>query len=170
MNVIVEPNGFLTSGDLSVSCVLGRGGVSDTKQEGDGTTPVGTFPLREVFYRPDRLARPDTLLPVRPLAPNDGWCDAPNDPAYNRRVKLPYPASAEKMWRDDRLYDLLVVVGFNDSPPKPGLGSAIFVHLVHPDRQPTEGCVAMTPTELLALVRQLGPASTITIRPASTTA
>ena len=69
-----------------------------------------------MFYRPDRVRRPQTRLKVRPLRPRDGWCDAPGDRNYNRAVALPYPASAESLWRADRLYDVVVVLGYNDRP------------------------------------------------------
>src|ERR1700689_2079632 len=109
-------------------CGLGPGGVAAVadKHEGDGATPAGAWPLRRVLYRPDRRAAPATGLPVAPLDPADGWCDAPGDPAYNRPVVLPYPASAERLWRDDHVYDLIVVLGHNDDPVVPRAGSAIF--------------------------------------------
>ena len=164
MQVVVEPSGILRWAGKSVPCAIGRSGVSTAKREGDGATPTGTFPLREVFYRPDRVAGLISHLPMRHITPADGWCDAPDDPAYNRHVRLPYPSSAEALWREDQLYDIVVVVGYNDDPPRSGLGSAIFVHLMHPDGEPTEGCVALASSELTALVRQLGPGSTLTIR------
>ena len=134
-------------------CVLGRNGVRKDKHEGDGATPVGRFPLRRVLYRADRGASPATVLAVAAIAPNDGWCDAPNDPAYNRPVTLPYPASAESMNRDDRLYDIVVVLGHNDAPVTPGAGSAIFLHVMPHDGGPTAGCVALSPEDLREVLR-----------------
>jgi len=97
------------------------------------------------------------------LAPNDGWVDDPTDTNYNRLVPLPYPASAEQMWRDDDLYDALVVIGYNLAPVIPGAGSAIFLHIATPDFAPTAGCVAVRKEVLLGLLTQLGPGSKITI-------
>ena len=96
--------------DREVRCVLGRGGVKAAadKREGDGATPLGTWPIRRVVYRPDKGPAPQTALPAEPIKPDDGWCDAPGDDAYNRPVALPYPASCERMWRDDEAYDLVV--------------------------------------------------------------
>src|SRR5690554_1643952 len=85
--------GRLRIGPHDFTCALGRSGLVDEKRESDGGTPLGRFPLRALRYRPDRLAAPDTRLPLAPLSPEDGWCDAPGDPAYNRAVCLPYPAS-----------------------------------------------------------------------------
>ena len=98
-------DGSLDIGGRSVRCALGRSGVlpAADKREGDGASPLGVWPLRKVLYRPDREPAPKTRLPVQALTPSDGWCDAPGDPAYNRPVRLPYPASAETLWREDRV-------------------------------------------------------------------
>src|SRR5690606_4511425 len=116
----------------------------------DGGTPAGCFPLRELRYRQDRLSPPATALPLMPICRDDGWCDASGDPAYNRPVRLPHPASAEAMWRTDRLYDLVVPLGYNDNPVIPEAGSAIFFHVANEKDgilQPTEGCVALRPDD-----------------------
>ena len=110
------------------------------------------WPLRRLLFRPDRGAPPQGILPVAAIAPDDGWCDDAGDPAYNRPVKLPFGASHEAMWRTDHLYDLVVVVGHNDSPPVAGAGSAIFLHLARPDRGPTAGCVAFSRADLEAIL------------------
>ena len=152
MEILVEPSGFLTWQTHRVRCALGRGGVRIDKREGDGATPTGAFPLRRLLYRADRLARPVTGLPAEAIRADDGWCDDPKDPAYNRPVRLPFAASHEKLWRDDALYDLVAVIGHNDDPPVPGRGSAIFLHVASPDLAPTEGCIALPERELRALL------------------
>ncbi|MFC5308527.1 L,D-transpeptidase [Azospirillum picis] len=144
-------------------CVLGRGGVREDKREGDGATPVGRFVLRRVLWRADRLPCPQTGLPVQPIAVDDGWCDAPDDPAYNRPVRRPYPASHETMWRDDHVYDIVVVMGHNDDPVVPGHGSAVFLHLARPDRAPTAGCVALAMEDMLRLLKECGPGSALSV-------
>src|SRR5690606_12279592 len=101
-------------------CALGRSGILLDKREGDGGTPPGRFALRQLRYRPDRMDRPATRLAATPLSPEEGWCDAPSDPAYNCQVRLPYPASAEKLWPEDGLYDVVVMLGYNDDPAIPG--------------------------------------------------
>ncbi len=142
---------------------LGRNGTTHNKTEGDGATPFGSFPIRWVYYRPDRIAPPQTELPVRMLTPDDGWCDAPQDSFYNRPVKLPHPASCESLWRDDHLYDLIVVIGHNDSPVIPGKGSAIFVHLAKDEYAPTEGCVALTLDDLQEVISVAKPGDRLKI-------
>lgn len=150
-------------------CVLGRSGVraAADKREGDGASPLGVWPLRRVLYRPDREPAPGTGLPVAALKPEDGWCDAPGDPAYNRPVRLPYPASAEQMWREDGVYDLVVILGHNDDPPVSPLGSAIFLHLMQPDGAPTAGCVALRRADMLDLLARARPGDALAILPAT---
>jgi L,D-peptidoglycan transpeptidase YkuD (ErfK/YbiS/YcfS/YnhG family) len=158
MEIAVSADGWLEGAGLRRRCALGRGGVALDKREGDGATPAGRLPLRRAFYRPDRLAAPPaTGLPVQALSPDDGWCDAPGDPAYNRPVKHPYPASAERMWREDALYDVVVELGWNDDPVVPGRGSAIFLHVARPDYGPTEGCIALALPHLLELLALCRP-------------
>jgi L,D-peptidoglycan transpeptidase YkuD (ErfK/YbiS/YcfS/YnhG family) len=163
-------NGTLRFGGLEYPCALGRSGILDRKREGDGGTPAGLFPLREVRYRPDVFSSPpQTGLPEFPAKPTDGWCDDPEDPAYNKIVRLPYQTDAEKMWRDDHVYDLLAVIGYNDAPPIPGLGSAVFLHVARPDGDggkflPTAGCVAVKVENLLAILARCTPATMIRIR------
>lgn len=147
-------------GAESFPCALGRSGIVTDKREGDGGTPVGSFALRGLLFRPDRLIPPDTKLPVQPIAADDGWCDALADKAYNRPVKLPYPASAETLWREDHLYDLIVPLGYNDDPVISGAGSAIFFHLAKDEGDglgATEGCVALRLTDMLQVLARVTP-------------
>jgi L,D-peptidoglycan transpeptidase YkuD (ErfK/YbiS/YcfS/YnhG family) len=142
---------------------IGPGGIGVKGGEGDGITPLGRFAVREIFYRADRLARPDVKLPLHAIQPDDGWCDAPDDASYNRLVKLPHRASAEAMWRDDHLYDLVAVLGYNDDPVVPGQGSAIFLHIARPDYSPTHGCVALAFADALAALEQLQPGDAVVV-------
>jgi len=151
------------SGMIWRKVALGRNGATHSKTEGDGATPYGKFPLRWVYYRPDRVAPPRTRLPVRALTPDDGWCDAPHDSFYNRPIKLPHSASAETLWRDDHLYDVIVVIGHNDSPVVPGKGSAIFMHLAKDGYAPTEGCVALSQEDMKEFLAIAEPGDRIKI-------
>jgi L,D-peptidoglycan transpeptidase YkuD (ErfK/YbiS/YcfS/YnhG family) len=153
----VSRDGTVTYPGGTFRCALGRSGTRADKREGDGATPVGCFTLRRVLYRPDRMTPPETALPVTPIDPTDGWCDAPADPAYNCPVYLPHPASHEEMWRADGLYDVVVVIGHNDDPIIPGMGSAVFMHVAKPDYEPTAGCVALALPDLLALLKDCAP-------------
>lgn len=159
-------DGRFVIGGAETVCVLGRGGVKPAadKREGDGASPLGSWPIRRLLYRPDKGPAPRTSLPAEPIAPDDGWCDAAGDPAYNRPVKLPYAASHELMWRADDAYDLVLVLAHNDDPVVPGMGSAIFLHLMQPDGRKTEGCVALTQPDMERLLTLAGPGDAVEIR------
>jgi len=163
MNIDVYSDNRLVIGDKSFRCALGAAGITRAKREGDKATPAGIFPLCRVLFRPDRMASPKTRLPVAAIRPDDGWCDAPEDPCYNQPVELPYPASHEKLWREDHVYDVVVVLGHNDAPAKPGQGSAIFMHVARPGYAPTEGCVALALADLETVLTQCRPGDTITV-------
>ena len=152
MNLVVHSGDMASWGSLRFRCAIGRGGRRHDKREGDGATPIGSCTMRRLLYRADRLAMPETALPVSVIAAADGWCDAPLDARYNQPVPLPYPASAEALWREDGVYDLIVPLGYNDAPVVPGAGSAIFLHLARRGYAPTAGCVALSRPDLLRVL------------------
>src|SRR3954471_22241847 len=135
--------GRLVAGAFSTPCALGRSGTTHDKREGDGASPVGRFRVLQAFYRADRLPRPRTLLALRAIGPQDGWCDDASDRRYNRPIRLPDPARHERMRREDGLYDLVLDLSFNRGPILRGRGSAIFLHCAKSGFAPTEGCVAL---------------------------
>ena len=144
----------LTALGRTIPCSIGQGGtiIAAEKREGDGMTPLGAWLIRATLLRPDRVHLPYGLrLPWRWLHPDDGWSDDPADPAYNRPVRHPHRFSAERLWRADGLYDVIIVLGFNDDPPAPGRGSAIFLHCWN-EGQATEGCVAVGRVDLLSII------------------
>jgi L,D-peptidoglycan transpeptidase YkuD (ErfK/YbiS/YcfS/YnhG family) len=134
---------------------IGRGSIRPLKREGDGGTPLGRFPIRLALYRADRASRPRVPLPVHAIRDTDGWCDDPCDRNYNRLITLPSRRSVEGLKREDNLYDLVLVLGFNDRPRIKGKGSAIFVHLARPGHTPTEGCIAFSYRDLLAVLAEI---------------
>lgn len=142
-------DGALHGAGLRFRAAHGRGGITTTKREGDGGTPAGLLRLVRVLYRADRLPPPRCVVPVEPLSPMDGWCDEVADTAYNKPVRLPYPASHEALWREDELYDVIGVLDWNLGPIVPGRGSAIFFHVATPDYAPTAGCVALNLPDVL---------------------
>lgn len=163
---IADSSGQLRWAGHKVRCSLGRSGVTpaESKREGDGASPIGIWPMRQVLWRADRIAAPATRLPMVELIPDAGWCDAPGDPFYNRPILLPYAASHERLWREDHIYDLIVELGYNDDPVIPGKGSAIFLHLAREDYSPTEGCIACALPDLLALLADAKPGDALEIR------
>ena len=153
--------GWARLGERRWRCVVGAGGVREDKVEGDSATPSGEFPLRRVLFRNDRLVLPRPALsklglPARPIGEHDGWCDDPVSSSYNRLVHVPNEWSYEKLWREDALYDVVVVVGYNDDPPEGEWGSAIFLHLAREDFSPTKGCVAFARESMMELLPLIG--------------
>jgi L,D-peptidoglycan transpeptidase YkuD (ErfK/YbiS/YcfS/YnhG family) len=155
--------GVLAVGGHMFPCAVGRSGQRACKREGDGATPIGRWTLRQVLYRRDRGLRPRTGLPVRTIRSADGWCDAAADRNYNRVVQLPYPASAEAMFREDGLYDLVVVLSHNERPRVRGAGSAIFIHVARDGYLPTEGCIALSLRDLRLVLARCGRGSCVVV-------
>ncbi|HET8613258.1 MAG TPA: L,D-transpeptidase family protein [Sphingomonas sp.] len=148
----------------TIPCRIGKAGVCPAadKREGDGRTPLGAWPIRGALLRPDRGFAPPAHLPWRRLRPDDGWSDDPADPAYNRPVRRPHPFSAENLWREDGLYDVILWLGHNDSPPMPGAGSAIFLHLAGDGD--TEGCIAIGREAMARLLECLSAGAVLIIK------
>lgn len=155
---------MLHAGSLAIACALGRGGLTRRKREGDGATPIGSFVLRQLYFRADRVPRPRTDLPAQSINPVFGWSDDPADPLYNRAIRLPRRTRHERMWRDDHLYDYVVVLGYNDRPALRPRGSAIFLHLARTGYEPTEGCIAIAPDDMRRLLPRLAPEARLEVR------
>jgi L,D-peptidoglycan transpeptidase YkuD (ErfK/YbiS/YcfS/YnhG family) len=135
--------GVLRAGHVHFVCALGRAGIVGQKCEGDGGTPRGSLQVRRVFFRNDRMPRPQTILPLHAIRRDDAWCDDTHDRRYNRLIRRPEGEPEERLWRDDHVYDVIVELGWNDRPVRKGRGSAIFWHLARPHFGPTAGCVAV---------------------------
>lgn len=161
--------GAMVRGQLVVAgvahrCVLGRSGSGWTKREGDGHTPKGRFPLIEGFFRQEAGPRVHSLLHLWPARRHDGWCDDPRHPAYNRRVRRPFVGGHERLWRDDPLYDVAIVLDYNFTRRIRGRGSAIFFHIWRGPQTPTEGCVAISADDMRRLLPRLAKDVVMVIR------
>ena len=158
------PLGRLHAGPVVVRCAIGGGGIRQDKREGDRATPGGAFRLVGGFFRQDRVLRKAWVSPMRPVSPSDGWCDDPRSALYNRLVALPCRASHERLWRVDRLYDLVIVLDYNIHPRRKNRGSAIFLHCARPDFAPTGGCIALRLDDLRRLLPRLARKAVLTVR------
>jgi len=160
-DLVLTPAGLRFQG-RAIACSVGRAGVvkGEAKREGDGATPGGIHRMTGCLYRADRMARPVPW--AAPIGPGDLWSDDPSDSAYNRPVRAPHGFSHERLWRADRLYDLVLTTDWN-AAGVPGRGSAIFLHRWRRPGFPTAGCVAMAPGDLLWLVRHLHPGARLVI-------
>jgi L,D-peptidoglycan transpeptidase YkuD (ErfK/YbiS/YcfS/YnhG family) len=146
--------GWLVAGPLALPVALGRG---------DGGTPRGVFRLRRLWWRAERHACPETLLPVHRIRPDDGWCEDPADRHYNQPVKVPAGSNADRLARADHLYDFIIELDHNTRPRIAGRGSAVFIHVARPQFAPTAGCVALRLDTLRRLLARLGPRTRIVV-------
>jgi L,D-peptidoglycan transpeptidase YkuD (ErfK/YbiS/YcfS/YnhG family) len=155
--------GRLHVGSLVLPCALGPTGVRRRKREGDGATPAGRFRLLSGGWRDDRAARPASGLPLAPLRVGDLWCDDPSHALYNRPARAPFKGGCEIMRRDDRLYDVVIVLDHNQRPRVRGAGSAIFLHVAREGFSPTQGCVAIAPQAMRRLLPRLSTKTTLIV-------
>lgn len=155
--------GIIAAGSLRLRCAIGKGGTSIFKREGDGASPVARMEILSAWRRPGRIALPRLALPSRNTTARDGWCDAPGHGAYNRPVRLPFPASCERMARADLLYDVVLVLDWNVRERRSSRGSAIFLHLARPGYEPTEGCVAVSRRDMVRLAPLLRTGTSVEI-------
>ncbi len=153
-DILVYPSGKLVFNGKEYKCSLGRGGVKKEKVEGDGATPVGCFAIQKIFYREDKLGKLKLAFNTQEIKKNDAWCDDVNDKRYNTHITLAEgEESDERLWREDDLYDVVVVLGYNDNPPVPGKGSAIFMHIAREGYTPTAGCIALSKEDILEILQ-----------------
>ena len=155
--------GWLIAGMLALPVALGRGGIKANKREGDGGTPRGSFRLRQLWWRADKHPRPATSLPVQRITPADGWCENPADRRYNRPIKVPADAAADRLTRKDNLYDFIIEIDHNTRPRIAGRGSAVFIHAAGKGFAPTAGCVALELGALRKILSRLGPHTRIVV-------
>ncbi len=162
LDMVVSKTGLRFAG-RRFPCVVGRGGVVSSKNEGDGGTPVGTHRIVGLLYRPDRLAAPARW--AVPIRPGDLWCDDPDRADYNLMVTAPFTGSAERLRRADRLYDLILLTDWNWPRARKGAGSAIFLHRWRRPGVPTEGCVALRPEHLRWIAARIRPETRLIVQP-----
>ena len=155
--------GWLRAGSLLLPVALGRAGVRANKREGDGSTPRGKFRPVRLWWRSDRSVRPRTLLPISRIGPTDAWCEDPADRRYNRAFRRGRAEAGDRLWRDDRLYDVIVEIDHNARPRVAGRGSAVFLHIARPGFAPTAGCVALSSPAMRMLVKRLSRKTRIVI-------
>ena len=142
MNIELK-NNFLYFQKYKLRCSIGKRGISIKKREGDKKTPKGEFKLKYILYRKDRIFKFKTKLKKIAINKKMGWCDDPNSAYYNKIITYPFKFSAEKLWRKDNIYDIIIIIDYNINPVIKNKGSAIFLHIAKKKYQPTNGCVAV---------------------------
>ena len=138
--------------NYKIKCSIGKNGITKNKQEGDLKTPSGIFSLKKIFYRKDRIKLFKTTLKKNYIKKSIGWCDDPNSEHYNKEIKFPFNGSAEKLWRKDNIYDLIIILNYNFNPIIKNKGSAIFLHICKKNYAPTKGCVAINKKDMMNLI------------------
>ena len=162
MLIKVKNKDTLLFDDFIFRCVVGKKGVSKKKKEGDFCTPKGSFKLKTVYYRPDRVKKIQTKLNTKKINPNMGWCNDPKNEKYNSLIKINGKIRHEKLYRRDNKYDILLVIDYNLRKPIPFKGSAIFIHLTK-NFKSTAGCIALNKKDFLILLKLVNKKTRIKI-------
>ena len=153
---------YLIVDEFKFKCSIGKKGLNSKKIEGDHCTPIGVFKIGKVYYRPDRIKKPDTSLKTKKIRKNMGWCDDAYNKNYNKEIVLNKKNKGEKFFRKDKAYDVLIVIEYNTNKTKPFKGSAIFIHLTK-NYKHTKGCIALKKNDLLILLKIINRKSKIKI-------
>ena len=137
------------------NCSIGKGGLIKRKKEGDKKTPIGKFKIGHLYYRKDKIKKPKTRLNCISIQKNMGWCDdVTNKKKYNKLVKVNKYIKHEKLYRNDKKYDLLIPIKYNFYSTVLGKGSCIFIHLTE-NYNPTAGCIALREKDFLIMLKIL---------------
>ena len=150
--IIVKKSGYLKYKNLKFRCALGKAGIKKKEKEGDNVTPKGIFKIIKMYYRPDKIKNIKTNIKKIKIKKNMGWCDDPRSRFYNQQINLPSKFSYEKLYRNDNLYDLILVLNYNTNPIIENKGSAIFVHIAKKSYTKTKGCIALKKKHLIELI------------------
>ena len=162
MTIIVNNKDTLIYDDFEFKCCVGKNGFSKNKIEGDKSTPKGLFSIGKVYYRPDRINKPNTKLKIKKITRKMGWCDDSKNKKYNKEILLNKKNKGEKLFRSDRIYDLILVINYNTKRTIKNKGSAIFIHLTE-NYKPTLGCIAIQKNDLLVLLKLIDTKTKIRI-------
>ena len=163
MIIVLKNKHTLQVDGFSFKCSIGKNGLSKRKVEGDKKTPIGNFGIGNLYFRKDRVNKPETDLKCVEISRNMAWCDDVNYPKkYNKLIKVQNKIKHEKLRRFDHKYDLLVPIKYNFDNPVVGQGSAIFIHLTK-DYKPTAGCIALIKKDFLIMLRLIRKNSKIKI-------
>jgi L,D-peptidoglycan transpeptidase YkuD (ErfK/YbiS/YcfS/YnhG family) len=153
--IIVKKSGYLKYKNLKFRCALGKAGIKKKEKEGDNVTPKGIFKITRLYYRPGRIQNITTTLKKIKIEKNMGWCDDPDSNFYNKQISLPNKFGHEKLYRNDNLYDLILIINYNTSPIIKNKGSAIFIHIAKKNYKKTKGCIALKKKDLIELISKI---------------
>ena len=154
---------YLTYQNNKVKCAIGKKGIGRKQKEGDQITPRGTFRVKDILYRKDKINYLRSVIKKTPIKRNMGWCDDPKSKDYNKLIKYPFNYKSEKLYRSNNIYDIILVLNFNMHPIKKNKGSAIFIHISNNKYSPTQGCIAIKKKELIKLIKFINKKTKIII-------
>ena len=160
--IIVKKN-ILSFDNMSFKCAVGKNGITNNKVEGDGCTPSGIYLINQIYYRQDKVVLPNINIPSIGISKNFGWCDDVDSDSYNKIITFPFKQSAELLYRNDNIYDILCVIDYNQNPIIKNKGSAIFLHIAKPNYAGTEGCIALNTADLIQLLSKMTTKTNIKI-------
>ena len=162
MDIKVKKHRLIYKG-YKVKCSIGKSGVTKSKKEGDLATPKGKFGLGKLYFRKDRVKIAKCNLQKKEIKKNMGWCDDSRSKKYNKEILFPSKYNAEKLFRKDRIYDLLINIKYNTNPTFKKRGSAIFLHVANKNFKPTKGCIAISKTNFLKILPLVSKKTNIVI-------
>ena len=148
-------NKFINIDNYNLKCAIGKRGRRKNKKEGDNFTPKGTYKFIGVYYRKDRISKLETNLKKRVIKKNMGWCDDTRSKDYNKEIKFPFKYRAEKLYRSDNVYDIIIETNYNKFPTIKKRGSAIFIHVAKKNYGPTKGCIAMSKKDIKFFLKKI---------------
>ena len=162
MHIFIK-NKKLTYGKYRVKCAIGKRGIGNKKREGDKITPIGKFKIKTILYRKDRISHFKSKINKLSIRNNMGWCDDPKSKKYNKLIKIPFKGSAEKLYRKDNIYDIILVLNYNINPIRKGKGSAIFIHIARKSYKSTLGCIAISKRNLKKIIKEINKSTIVNI-------
>jgi len=162
MHIFIK-NKKLTYGKYRVKCAIGKRGIGNKKREGDKITPIGKFKIKTILYRKDRISHFKSKINKLSIRSNMGWCDDPKSKKYNKLIKIPFKGSAEKLYRKDNTYDIILVLNYNINPIRKGKGSAIFIHVARKGYKSTLGCIAVSKRSLMKIIKKINKSTIVNI-------
>ena len=162
MNIIIK-NHFLLYKVYKLKCSIGKSGLTNSKNEGDLATPRGSYRLGVLYYRKDRIKPLKCKLKKKIIKKNMGWCDDIRSKKYNKEINFPFKFGAEKLYRKNNIYDILINIKYNQNPIIKNKGSAIFLHLSNKKYKPTKGCIALQKKDLFKILPLIDKKTKISI-------
>ena len=162
MHILINKKNLIFN-NYKAKCALGKRGIGYKRKEGDLITPKGTYKVKYILYRKDRVKKIQTKIKKIAIRKDMGWCDDPKSKDYNKLIKLPYAYSFEKLFRKENNYDIILILNYNMNPVIKNKGSAIFIHIAKKNYKKTEGCIALKKAHLLKIIKRINKNTTIKI-------